>query len=120
MIDKKIDSTGNLVLSGGTFATVSDDTQIEQHWRIRLAHIKGEWFLNPASGVDLFGKVLARPVNIRAAERECRRITLATPGIAKITKLTVTPNYSTKILSVSIAAVTENAAALYFDQEFAF
>ena len=120
MIDKKIDSTGNLVLSGGTFATVSNDDQIEQHWRIRLSHIKNEWFLNPASGIDLYGKVLQKPVNIRAAEREYRRITLATPGINRITKLTVTHDKANKTLNVSIAAVTDNAAALYFDQEFAF
>ena len=116
MIDKEIDEAGNLVLSSGTFATVTEDQQIAQHWRIRLQHIKGEWFLDPSSGLDLFGRVLRRPFDVRSAEREFSRVTLATPGIQSIIKLNITPNNSTRTATVEIVAITRNAARIYFNE----
>lgn len=117
MIDKKIDELGNLVLSNATFATVSEDDQIAQAWRIRLQHIKGEWFLDPESGIDLYGRVLRKPFDQRSAEREFRRVTMATQGISFVRSITVVPDYSNRVLNISITAVTRNAAVIYFNQE---
>jgi hypothetical protein len=118
MIDKQIDELGNLVLSGATFATVSEDEQIAQAWRIRLQHIKGEWFLDPESGLDIYGRVLRKPFDERSAEREFRRVTMATQGISFIRSITLSTDMAARTLTVNITAVTRNAAAIYFNQEF--
>lgn len=119
MIDKQINEAGNLVLNNGTFTTVSADEQIAQAWRIRLQHIKGEWFLDPESGIDVYGRVLRKPFDARSAEREFRRVTMGTDGIAFIRNITLTPNFATRTLAISITAVTDNAAAIFFNDEVA-
>ena len=119
MIDKEIDEAGNLVLSSGTFATVTEDQQIAQHWRIRLQHIKGEWFLDPESGLDVFGRILRRPFDLRSAEREIRRVTMGTPGIQSILKLNITTDPNTREVRADVVAITSNAARIYFNEVIA-
>lgn len=120
MIDKKIDSNGNLVLASGTFDVLKDDNESEQNLRIRLQHIKGEWFLDPDSGLDMYGKILGKTFKENQAATEIRRVALISHGnINRVIKLVFTRDRANRSISLSLGVVTNNAAPLYIDREFA-
>lgn len=79
--DIGLDETGNL-------AMVRDAEAVGQHARQRLTFYRGEWFLDPAVGVDWFGLVLGqRPARIDIAEAVVKKTILGTPGVTGIIEI---------------------------------
>lgn len=73
--DLVIDETGNLRL-------VYDAEATGEHARQRLMFFQGEWFLDPAIGVDWFGQILGFAESRMAiAEATVKKVLLETPGV---------------------------------------
>jgi hypothetical protein len=56
MIDQKIDSDGDLVLTANS--TVKDKAKVEQDVKIKLQYILGEWFKDTSLGIPYFTQIL--------------------------------------------------------------
>jgi len=118
MIDKKIDSDGNLVISGGTFAVVDEDDETAQHLEIAMKHLVGEWFLNPRDGLRLFERILNKSYREPQAAREIRRVVTQLHGINRVSHLKLTRDRASRVLNVVLKVITDNAQTLYYERDF--
>lgn len=73
----------------GNLRLVYDAEAVGQHARQRLTFYKGEWFLDPAIGVDWFGRVLGAQGqrNTPVAEAMVKATILKTPGVTGIVSI---------------------------------
>lgn len=96
--DLTLDETGNLRM-------VYDAEAVGEHARQRLLFFKGEWFLDPAVGVDWFGQVLGfASSRMQVAEAVVKRVILQTPGVTALRN--VSTSYDRSVRAVRVERVS--------------
>ncbi len=97
-------STGFLSLAGGSLtrtSTLKDYVQI--HIAECLGLFAGEWFLDTREGIPYFRIVSERP-DMRLLRSLFRRAVLAVPGVADVTRIALSFDGPTRVLSVTVDA----------------
>lgn len=109
--DIQTDATGSPVL-------VRDAEAIGEHIRQRLMLWAGEWFLNPAAGVDWTRYILGRPPSeMPIAESVIKAEILATPGVAEILEFSAVYDRASRGLRIErcqIATVFDDVISIQF------
>lgn len=101
MSDIQLDTTGDIVLTSGDFVMLADAAAVGQHVSIRLKFLKGEFFRDTRLGVDYYGIIFQRPVNLPVIDALLKRAMLTTPGVDKILNYTSDLNTATRALTVT-------------------
>lgn len=103
--DLAMSDAGDLLIVGGKAAAlVADADAIRQQIEIRLRLFAGEYFADPALGVDYAGKIFAIGADTGRAEAEFKRAILGVPGVADLLAFDLS-------LSDGVAAVTFTATS---------
>jgi hypothetical protein len=106
------EGTGDMQITLGDFAIVSDGAEVAQAVKIRLRLVLGEWFLDTRLGTDYPGVVWVKGPDLMAVEGLLRRTILETPGMATLTAYSQTFTTSTRSLVVTFAGTTEDGTAI--------
>jgi len=80
---------------------------VEQHWRIRMRHFRGEWFLDRRTGVPYYEEILKKNPNPATLRFIFRRVTESTPGISFVTALELELDAVQRKLSVEVEGKLE-------------
>lgn len=67
----------------------------------RMTLVAGNWFANLEAGVDYFGYVFGREYNESKARSEFRDACLRVPGVSEVTKMELSLNTTTRLLTVT-------------------
>lgn len=114
MINWKIDTAGNLEVSGGSLVRITGDEAIVQNLRVTLYHVLKEWFLDITSGIDYRKRVFTKKYDPTKASRVIKRAIKNAEGIQSI--LTFEMTRSGKEITVRFSARTINATVIRLDE----
>lgn len=106
MTIKALDENNDIFLKDGKIHTVSEAPETVQQIRSRLLTYLGEWFLNTESGVDYFGIVFVKPVNLSLIESEIKSIIIGTDGVIQLNEFELDYDSTTRKLTVDFEAET--------------
>jgi len=117
-MDLKLDPlTGDLDLSGNEIKLNSSNVEsVEQHWRIRMQAVRGDWFLDLRVGIPYYEEVLVKNPNTAALRSIFHEASLQTPGIREITAFSLDLS-ADRVLSVAIEGQTEELEDFSFEYE---
>tara|TARA_R110000744_G_scaffold48819_2_gene106341 strand:+ start:1091 stop:1456 length:366 start_codon:yes stop_codon:yes gene_type:complete len=108
MIERALDSNNDILIRNGSFATVEDGAQVNQHVRSRLQFYLGEWFLNTNTGTPWIQEIFVKPIDPRLVESVIRSKINNTPDLKMITEFSMSlPDRNTRQLRVNFSAETE-------------
>lgn len=108
MIERALDSNNDILIRGGSFATVSDGAQVAQHVRTRLLFYLEEWFLDLTKGTAWFQEVFVKPFNPGITENIIKSRIALTPDLKEITEFSMDiSDPATRQLQVTFSAETE-------------
>jgi hypothetical protein len=107
MINWKIDTDGNLEVSGGSLVRIVSDDAIVQNLRATIYHSLKEWFLDVTTGINYKDRVLTRVYDPIVASREIRRAIKDAEGIKSIESFSMTREE--KVITITFEVVTINA-----------
>lgn len=114
-MDLKLDSNGDLDLTNGELSLVSGGERMAQQIRIRLRIFLGEWFLDQRQGMPWLQLILAvKPFPLEFASTRIRQAILGVPGVLSVRNLIVSPDPSTRHLTVSFEAIGDGEAVPIF------
>lgn len=112
--DILLDDHGDLVVAGGDLVPATGADALRQHVSLRLQFFLGEWFLddptNPQIGTPLFQKVLIKNPDRGILLAVLRSRIEGTPGIAKVTALSLNYDKERRALFVSWGADSDQGA----------
>lgn len=97
---------GDLVWMGADGTTTAEE--VAQRIRTRLRMFKGEWFANEDEGVPYFDEILEKGVADGRVEAIIRAVILGTPGVASLNSYVHERDESTRSLTISFEAVTDD------------
>lgn len=80
---------------------------VEQHWRIRMKHFRGEWFLDRRTGIPYYEHVLVKNPNLAVITTIFRQATRETPGIAEVTQFSLALDTPTRTLTIEVEGKLE-------------
>lgn len=94
IIDKEIQFVDN------SFVDVLDEAALAQRLEGRLKMFEGEWFLDENEGVNWIDALSTKPFRLSDFEPIIRSELLSDPAVKDITKLEITPNNATRVLTI--------------------
>jgi hypothetical protein len=103
LIRRKFANDGDMQLN--VFVTETEATIQAVATRLRL--FLGEWFLNKEIGIDYFGKILKKNINLREVELELKTTINQTDGVKELLKFEMTYNAETRELGVQFTALDD-------------
>ena len=107
--DLRLDpDTGDLDVTGGQLALVSDSAAIAQAVRCHLSFFKGEWFLDITAGLPYFEQILVKNPNIPALNAVYEKAILAVPGVSSLVSLVLDYDSAARTLAVTFRATTDD------------
>ncbi len=86
-ITYKLDSTGDIDITGGTFTLLEDSEAIKSRLTIRLNEFLNDWFLDLNEGVDYFGEVFGKRTIDDTVEDQFKLVILNTVGVTGLTSI---------------------------------
>ena len=101
MSDLKLDTAGNLDVTGHQLNIATGEEAIAQHLRIRLRFFLGEWFLDERLGIPYFRDILVKSPNLDLINAIYRQVVQHTPGISSVRSVNVQLDAKSRTLSVS-------------------
>lgn len=72
----------------GQIAFVTEKEYVAQRIQTRLLLFLGEWFLDTSQGVDWFGSILTKPVNMVTIEGILKATIINTPDVTELLTFT--------------------------------
>ena len=108
MSDILLDSVWDIDLSENDLQLTSGREGIQQHWAQRLKTFYGEWFLNKKIGIPYFQHILKKNANPVIIDSVFKKETIQTPGIIRITQFNLDLDNSTRELSLTARASSED------------
>ena len=113
-VDVLLDAeTHDLVVENGQLVVERDPGEVlAQRIRIRLRTWRGEWYRDPAFGVDYRGKVLVHSPQRSVVIAELRRVIEGTPGVKSIVSLEVEHEQATRTFRITRGIVDSDAGAV--------
>ena len=107
MISRALDGNNDIFIRNGSFATVTDGSQVLQHVRTRLLFYLGEWFADNRAGTPWFEEVFIKPFNVANTENVIKSRIANTPDLQSIIEFSMAvPNPADRQLIVSFSAET--------------
>ena len=101
----KIDSSGDLDLSGGTINLVSDKDAIRAQLQIRLNEFINDWFLDLNEGIDYFGEVFGVREITDSVESQFKNVILDTVSVTSIQSISFDLSDRLLIVTFSVATI---------------
>lgn len=92
-------TAGDLVISNGDFAMISDNEELAQSVRMNIEAAKGEWFLDEEYGMDR-EPFEEKPFNEEAARLALVEAATADERIEAVAEIEMTPDFKTRRLKV--------------------
>jgi hypothetical protein len=117
-MDLQLDTaTGDLEFSDDNDLILIDGVDaIRQHITIRLQFFQAEWFLDERIGIPYYQEILRKAPDLNVVRSIFREAILTTPGVIAVTDLVTEYDGTTRTLTVSFSAQTEEGPLVY-DQE---
>lgn len=120
MTDVRIDpATGDIDLTTtpNDVTLVRGAESVEQHWRIRMKHFQGEWFLDRRTGIPYYEQVLVKNPNLAVITSIFRRATRDTPGIREVSQFALALDAPTRVLTIEVEGKLEDLTTFKFEYE---
>lgn len=111
MKDLKLNADGDLALEDADLALVEGAAEIGQGVKLALSSIRGEYILDTAAGLDLFGLVLGKS-DPALRDAEIKREALARPGVAAIVSYAASVDPATRVLTVAAELRADDGEAI--------
>jgi hypothetical protein len=105
-------TAGDLAVTTGNLTTVTDGAAILQAVKTRLKLFLGEWFLDTRAGVPYYQTILVKRPDEAAVEAALKRTILGTPGVVRLTSYTQAWTRSTRTMTVTFKATTEDGETI--------
>lgn len=102
MIDFKLDTNGDLDLTGSTMNLISGAEALRQRVEIKLKLWTGDWFLDTEFGTPYLGRILGKQLTLSGAIAAIRQSVLEVNEVTGIVNLTYQYNAQQRILSVQM------------------
>lgn len=106
MTIKALDANNDIFLQDGQIHRISEAPETIQQIRSRLLFYLGEWFLDATGGVDYFGIVFVKPVNLSLIESELKSTIINTDGVLELNEFELDYDSTTRKLIVDFEAET--------------
>ena len=100
----KLDSTHDIIIGRGATRTSSFVSQLV---KCRILTTLGEWALDPSLGLPWGVQIFKRGVNLTLVHNYLQDIIKNTNGVESVISLVLTPDYETRLLSVSFTGTAE-------------
>ncbi len=103
----KLDADGDFDVSTGTLVILKGSDSIVQAVKIALQCFKGEWFLDPDSGVPFFQDVLVKNPDPSVLQTVFRDAILEVPGVLALNALELAQDRGARTLTVTFRVSTD-------------
>ena len=117
-MDFKLGTDNDLVIENDDFVIIDGSAAIAQHLTIRLQFFLGEWFLDTRIGIDYFGQVFSKGVDITAVNAIFKQTILTTPGIVSIQQYASDFDPGEREFSIDFQAKLSSGEILDFSKRF--
>ncbi len=109
MTDLELDlNTHDLILSNFTFKTVQDkQTEITQRLKIKLLFFKGEWIHNINYGIDYYGQIFVKGIDLGDIDDVFRTQISNEDGVIDLIAYSSVFNPSTRDLNIRATVLTD-------------
>lgn len=110
VIDLELDlTTHDLILSNFSFAVTQDkQTEITQRLKIKLLMFKGEWIHNINYGIDYYGQVFVKGIDLEDIDDTFRTEISNEQGVVDLISYSSSFNSSTRKLDVQAKVLTDS------------
>jgi len=105
-MDLALDTTGDLVYSGGELSTVTGEDELQQSLLIAMSTSRGEWLFDTDAGVAYVGTVRGRPADLARAGAEFRRVAAGVDGVTDVEEVDLDLDETTRTLTVTVTVST--------------
>lgn len=114
MSDLKLNKSGDLDITDGDFSLITDkDEFIAQSLSIRLATVKGEWYLDITQGIPYLKEILRKGVPKSFVDDVFRNAIKNTVGVNSIVKFESSIVYNTYKLSFQFTTESGELSSLF-------
>ena len=103
---KALDENNDIFLEDGQIHRIDDGAEVVQEVRSRLLLYLDEWFLDTSVGVDYFGVIFVKPVDLSLVESELKSAIIDTENVSELISFELDFNSITRLLSVAFEAET--------------
>lgn len=117
-MDLRVDSNGDLDITGGELSLTSGGEAVEQRTRLRLQFFLGSWFLDRNIGIPYYESILVKNPNLPAISAIFRQAIELDPEITAARNLELSLDAALRRLSVTFTAETTLLTPVVFDEEF--
>ena len=107
MADLKVDDTGDLDLTDVAVVLTDGRESYQQRMHIKLRSFLGEYFLNTEYGIPWFQDILKKNPDYVTVQQLIKNAILSIPGVLELTKFDMSFSDSTRTLTVTLGAKTE-------------
>lgn len=114
MIDLELDlNTHDLVIRNFTFGTTqSKEVEITQRLKIKLLFFKGEWIHNINYGIDYYGQIFIKGIDLEDIDDIFRTQIANEDGVKDLISYSSSFNSSTRELTVQAKVLTDSGEIL--------
>ena len=113
----KIDSNNDIVFENGDLALVTGREEIAQILRHELRTFIGEWFLDTSIGIDYFGEVFTKRMDVANVDAMFKSKILSSPGVIELLEFTLDLDALNRKLTLSFS-VSTNEGIIDFRETF--
>lgn len=100
-------TNGEIAFVSNTFVEITDEDALAQRLEGRLTMFQGEWFLDATRGINWPDALATKPFRVRDFSPIIRKALLDDPAVVSITRLDITPNNSTRELTVDFEVASD-------------
>lgn len=114
MIDLELDlNTHDLILRNFTFGTTqSKEVEITQRLKIKLLFFKGEWIHNVNFGIDYYGQVFVKGIDLEDIDDMFRTQISNEQGVVDLISYASSFDPSTRELNIQAKVLTDSGETL--------
>ena len=110
--DLALDSSGDLVLSGGDLALVQGEDAIAQECQVALALWTGEFPFDVTVGTDWPTLLNNKGITDSQVAAEIRRVLLTVDGVQAVDNVTIQRNTTMRTATIAVDVRTDTGAVL--------
>jgi len=101
---RRIDANGDWTFGSGRASYADRSESVAQRVKTRILSFQSDWFLDLSHGLPWF-QLIERPADLARIERAVKSQILRTDGVSKITDFSMSPNVTTRQLSITTTIV---------------
>lgn len=110
--DLALDSSGDLLVSGGDLSLLQGTDAVAQECKTALGLYLGEYPFDTTVGTDWPGLLNVKGVTDAQLAAEIRRVVLNVQGVTSVDDVQITRNFTARTVTAQVYILTDEGAAL--------